>query len=414
MKKCADYIYDDARINSVAWSQDATRIATATDTTLMGWALREDAGEVKGERFLVVPEHDAPVCDVAFSNGGKLLASASGNLITVRSADAEWDEVYRVETASAVTSLEFCCYHEIAQCWSPLLAYGMANGDVGVLDLIKKKQIVRPVHQGRVNSVRWMSLAHTTLVSAGADRRIVESSSFDLKPISRRKAPSQLLSTPYRPNGVNNPYPSMLRNDDKVGRVYNRSLDALTISTSYVSVGRRTIEYGIAEGRLVALDAGSAIRSLSWLSDYPFNFATGDKHGGILLYGIHLRHRPAFLDNWVRWISTSNVLVDMDPIVSVQAHRHNAEVTAIAYPAIRRSGSGTGGRWLMASGASDGIKFWDINSLRSSISYEGTRASPTRLGIGAMNGLSRNTIICVQPEEILRGALSGVSARRKK
>ena len=73
-----------------------------------------------------------------------------------------------------------------------------------------------------------------------------------------------------------------------------------------------------------------------------------------------------------------------------------------------------GGRWLMASGASDGVKFWDIDSLRSSISYEGTRLSTTHLGIGAMNGVPRNTIIRVRPEEILRGSLSGVSARRKK
>lgn len=414
MNNSADYIYDDAPISSVAWAQDASLIATAADATLMGWVLREDAGEVKGERFLVVPEHDAPVCDVAFSNGGKLLASASGNLITVRSADAEWDEISRVETSSAVISLEFCCYNE-RQCWSPLLAYGTANGDVGVLDLTKKKQVAKPVHQGRVNSVRWMGFAHTTLVSAGADRRIVESSIFDLEQTSRRKAPSQLLSTPYRPNGVSGkPYPSIFRNDNKLGMIYNRRIDTLTIGTSYVSARRRTIEYGIAEGQLATLDAGNAISSLSWLSDYPFNYATGDKYGEVLLYGISLRHRPALLDNWIRWISTSNVSVDMEPIVSVQAHRGDAEVTAIAYPAIGRSGSVPGGRWLMASGASDGVKFWDIDSLRSSISYEGTRLSTTHLGIGAMNGVPRNTIIRVRPEEILRGSLSGVSARRKK
>ena len=414
MNNSADYIYDDTRVSAIAWSPDASRIATAADTTLMGWGLREEAGQVKGERFLVVP-HEAPVSDVAFSNAGQLLASASENVITVRSAEASWNEVARVEHASAITSLEFCSSDEIETCWNPLLAYGMANGDVGVLDLTTKKQVLKTVHKGRVNSVRCMGFAHTTLVSAGADRRIVESSISNLEQMNRRRAPSELLSTPYRPNGVNKQYPSMLRNDDKVGRVYGRRLDALKIGASYVSAGRRTIEYGIAEGQLDALDTLDRVSSLSWLSSYPFNYATGDKYGEVSLYGIHLRHRPAFLDNLVRWIAPSNVLVDMDAIVSVQAHRSGKEVTAIAYPAIQRSESVLGGHWLMATGAADGtVKFWDINSLRSSISYEGTRRFPTRLGIGDLIGLSRNTIIRVRPEEILRGSLSGVSARRKK
>ena len=104
MKNSTDYIYDDARVSAIAWSQDASRIATAADTTLTGWVLREDAGKVEGERFLVVP-HEAPVSDVAFSNGGQLLASASGNIITVRSAESSWNEVACVEHASAITAL---------------------------------------------------------------------------------------------------------------------------------------------------------------------------------------------------------------------------------------------------------------------------------------------------------------------
>ena len=256
-----------------------------------------------------------------------------------------------------------------------------------------------------------MGFPHTTLISASDDGTIVELSfcdlNFQLQKTSSRQAPSSLLAIPYQPNGnaSGNPTPSLLKNDDTVGFTkHGRRMDYTTIGRSAVSARKRKIEYSIEQGRLATAGTGSPIEALTWMSDSPFNFITGNQNGEFICWSIKLKHRHALIN----WLSKANVSVQIDPVVSVKAHSH--PVTAIAYPAIRRSEDA-----LLASASLDGVKLWDLNSLRGSsyCDYELRRFSSC-VGISESSSGVPRYDISVSPEYILRGHLSGLAARRLK
>ena len=392
-----------------SWSSKGVVLATASDKTMMVWDPKTK------ERRFIDTDNQVPVSCVAFSNGG-LLASAVGNVITVRSADEAWDKIIRIENASSdVSALDFCCYHELTRCARPLLVYGTAEGSVAVFDVNSRKTVVKTVHQSQVNSVKWMSFPHSSIVSA-SDGKIVElafsDSAFQLQETSSRKAvsarkASTLLNAPYQPSGGVGgvPNPSIIKNDQKVGLITkHRKMDYRAIGASALSAAKHKIEYSIAEGKLATAESGGQIQAISWVGDSPCNFATGDEFGEIVLWSIKVRRR-----HLIGWIKPNRISLEIDPVASIKAH--GDAVTAIAYPPIRRSV--TGHPWLMASASRDAmVKLWDIESIRESLSDYELRRFSACVGISTTSDISRHDI-SVTPEYLLKRTLVGLAAQKK-
>ena len=413
MEKFSNLVTYDAPVSSVAFSPNGKLLATAADKTVMVWDL-----EI-GQRISIFPDHEATVTAVAFSNGGKFLATAAGQIMTLWSSET-WDTpMHLVKHKSPVTSIDFCCFHELSDCDQPLLAFGRADGVVGVFDVINRKEVTASVHESRVNAVSWSGFPHDAILSTGWYRSIVKSRfsdrSFELVESSRRKGSADFLATPYQPgNGAfSAPSISMLKNDDKGGVIFNRRLNYETIGSSFVSAnGYNKIEYGIMQGKLAATE--SPVNVMSWIGNWPVNFATGHEGGEIRFWGINLEHRSFLMHHLIGWLSKRTVSANIVLYAQIRAHRKGS-VTALAYPAISRRGeqsmsqsvATTGGDWLMASGSTDcTVRLWNIINLKSELEKEGTK-----WGLAALKENLIGSDVTRNFSDVL--TLSGLAARKR-
>ena len=384
----ADHKYHDASIRDIVWSPTAEMLATASGGTVTVLDGRN------GERNFV-QNYEVPVTGLAFFTGGLLFAAAAGNEITVWESDT-WNETVRLETASPVTALRFCCSDEIV-CNQPLLVCGSENGTVTVFDLKNRTRTTKSLHNRPVKAVAWMGFRHASVVSAGGGRiieSVFENSRCELTQANRLKAASDLLATPYQLSGGE----SLIRGDDKGYMYKNHRLDYAAIGASLVSANQGTLEYHLPQiGRLGKRSVGNSISSLSWLGNFPLNFVTGDRRGAITLWGIEIAQR-SFLTRWLSKSTVSGAI--FQPLVKIEGHQDT--VTALAYPSVKRAFQNQ----LLASGCADGtVRLWDVNNddLRERAAENAKPFIVAGSYAMMLNGTPPpNPDISVSPESVLR------------
>ena len=341
----ADRKHKDTLIKHIDLSSTGEKLAIAQGGTVT--VLDPMTGEKK-----FVQNYKVPVSKVAFCRND-LLAASAGNEITVWDSNT-WDEKIQFETTSDVTGLQFCCYHEVV-CHKPLLLCCTKKDTGIVFDLENDNRISKFLHKS-VQDVAWMGFRHESVVSAGGRR--VHESSFDdsrceVTYANRFKAASDFLATPHQPSGEE----SLIHGDDQ-GYIYkNHQLDYAAIGSSLISANQRTIEYHLPQiGRLGKRRiVGNSISSLSWVGNFPLNFATGDHKGKITIWAIKIVPR-SFLTRSLSKSSTVSGAI-FHPVVEIQGHPNT--VTALAYPSVKRAFQNQ----LLASGCTDGtVRLWEINN----------------------------------------------------
>lgn len=381
----------DAPVSSAAFSpggEDGELLATAAGESVLLW---EDeklgfnrlsrhnvvwndkvVGEKKPEPFKVFTDHDASVTSVAFSGDGKYLATASGQVITLRDTK-EWapievtplsesdstpldtpdtEESAIIEPAGpskAITSIAF----------SPNGAHLASSSKDGTIRLWSIGESEEPKtissHNGWINSVSW-SLHGEHIASAGQDETIqIHTLGLDENPLKisgRHKAPVNCVTYVNLGLFYGKEIRHCLLSGDMDGniKVWRASDDKAPRSRKYSHHLTQKVH-------VTPVTSIAPFHNLNNLdpNDVKFQFATGGRDGTIELWSFQTK----FLYGLVAVtpvLQFACYFMSSDKLKSyAKLDEHRDEITFLTFSPDQTT---------LVSGSRDGtVKLWDIEKL---------------------------------------------------
>ena len=331
-------------MKSLNFSPDGRQIvaASAENQNVLIW-------DVETSAVLKVID-EAVTSPAAFSDCGKILATAARERITLRNTET-WEEIAFVRQDSPVTCIDFYRYRSTTRAGNPDLIIGCEDGTVAVWDGKDQSQRCKSrLHKKNVSFVGFISdfdyiSKDAEMVSVGADRKLVTFRiNSDSKSYFRITRKSKVPATSFIDTAKGKFIFADVYGNTQFRSLYSRR--ALGDWSFFRGTHPVTFTGAALEFSRPARDIIRLTALCTYSNSYSDNLLLGYADGTIQFVPIGLKRHPIF-----RHVKA--LIGDSTEIFCA----HTDSVTALSY---------SSKRGILASGsAKDEIKLWDITKLRN-------------------------------------------------